>query len=289
MSDGSQVRDRGRAGCSAWPGAVPRRHPLSSLLLWLFISVASSPAVGCHPPVRALAPTGGLQALAMPVSLPARSDTVNLLLYLPPEHGNGQLWPALLYLHGGSQRGTDLERLRSYGPPRLLAQGWEPPFILIAPQLPEGEIWSDAESLMRLIDGLIARYPIDPERLYATGMSMGGRGVWYLAFRHPERFAAIAPVAAFQPIPHWASSGRLRGVPVRAYHGDRDDLAPFAEAARMHEALRAAGGSSELEALPGRDHFIADVFEDPSLYRWLLRHRRETAPRTSGMRGAPRC
>jgi dipeptidyl aminopeptidase/acylaminoacyl peptidase len=62
---------------------------------------------------------------------------------------------------------------------------------------------------------------------------------------------------------------------VRAYHGDQDTVAPFAEAERMHEALWAAGGTSGLEVLAGRDHFIADAFEDPELYRWLLRHRRQ--------------
>jgi predicted peptidase len=216
-----------------------------------------------------------LRALQVAVHVSARLDTANLLLYLPHDLADGRLLPTVLYLHGGSHRGTDLNALKGYGPPRLLAEGQALPFILIAPQLAEGEIWSDAEGLIGLVDELSRSYPIDPDRLYVTGMSMGGRGAWYLAYRYPHRFAAIAPVAAFQPIPHWASSGRLSRLPVRAYHGDEDSLAPFADAVRMHEALSTAGGVSELIVLSGRDHFIADVMADPAFYEWLLRHRRQ--------------
>jgi len=227
-------------------------------------------------PITAVGPAAlpDLRALRIAVHVPARLDTASLLLYVPRQPHDGEALPTVLYLHGGSQRGADLDRLKGYGPPRLLAEGHALPFILIAPQLPEGEIWSDAEGLIALVDELSRRYPIDPDRLYVMGMSMGGRGAWYLAYRYPHRFAAVAPVAAFQPIPYWASSGRLDRLPVRAYHGEADRLAPSADAVRMHEALTAAGGVSELEVLAGRDHFIADIMGEPTLYEWLLRHRR---------------
>lgn len=245
---------------------------MSRVLASMLLVAAAVLVAGCGAPRMQVAP--GLHRTSIPLAVPVRSDTARLLLYLPPGYADGRLWPAVLYLHGGSHRGRDLEKLESYGPPRLLANGWTPPFVVIAPQLPEGEIWSDAASLIALLDELSRRYPIDPDRLYVTGMSMGGRGAWYLAYRYPERFAAIAPVAAFQPITHWAASGRLRSVPVRAYHGDADDAASFGDAAALHEAMQAGGGKSELVVLAGRNHFISDVFEDPELYRWLLQHRR---------------
>jgi poly(3-hydroxybutyrate) depolymerase len=229
---------------------------------------------GCGPAGRTAPPAPGLVPARVEVRIPARAEAASLLLYLPPGYEEGSLWPTILYLHGGSHRGTDLERLKGYGIPRMLAGGRDLPFVVIAPQLPEGEIWTDADFLVGLIDELGGRYRIDPDRLYAVGISMGARGAWYLAYRHPERFAAIASVATFQPIVHWASSGRLRSVPVLAYHGEQDPLAPLAGIVALHEALAAAGGESRLEVLPGRDHFIADVFEDPALYDWLLRHRR---------------
>jgi poly(3-hydroxybutyrate) depolymerase len=164
----------------------------------------------------------------------------------------------------------------------MLAEGWRPPFILIAPQLPEDVGWEDAAGLVRLIDELSSRYPIDPDRVTVVGMSLGGRGAWTLAHEFPDRLAAIAPVAAYQPMVEWASNPRLRSLAVRAYHGDLDDLAPYAVAAAMHESLRAAGGNSELVTLEGRGHFVADVLHDPALYDWLLAQRR------AGSAGAPR-
>jgi poly(3-hydroxybutyrate) depolymerase len=243
------------------------RRALPALLAAVVIS-------GCGPRAGTAASGPGLAPARVEVRIPARTEAASLLLYLPPGYERGGLWPAILYLHGGSHRGNDLERLKGYGIPRMLAEGRDLPFVVIAPQLPEGEIWTDTDFLVGLIDELGARYRIDPDRLYAVGMSMGARGAWYLAYRHPDRFAAIASVATFQPIVHWASSGRLRSVPVLAYHGEQDPLAPLAGIVALREALEAAGGESRLEVLPGRDHFIADVFEDPELYAWLLRHRR---------------
>jgi predicted peptidase len=249
-------------------GWLARCWTLGTAALLISGCVTRSPAAApIEPP--------GMRAVRTAVQISARTDTTNLLLYVPWHLPAGELMPTLLYLHGGSQRGADLEKLKSYGPPRLLAEGRELPFVVIAPQLPEGEIWSDVEGLIALVDELSRRYPIDPDRLYVMGMSMGGRGAWYLAYRYPHRFAGIAPVAAFQPIHHWASSGRLGRVPVRAHHGDEDAVAPVADAVRMHTALQAAGGVSELFVLPGRDHFIADVMADPTLYDWLLRQRRQ--------------
>jgi predicted peptidase len=220
------------------------------------------------------APMAGVHEIRSATTVPARLAATNLLLYVPPNATPGEKLPTVLYLHGASQRGSDLRKLDSYGLPRLLARGLDFPFFVVAPQLPEGEIWSDADFLVALLDELSREHPIDQDRIYVTGMSMGARGAWYLAFRHPDRIAAIAPVATFQPVTFWAASGRLRDVAVRAYHGDRDDIAPYDHAVRMHEALSAAGGRSELRTLAGRDHFIADVFEESELHEWLLAQRR---------------
>jgi poly(3-hydroxybutyrate) depolymerase len=162
------------------------------------------------------APTTGVHEISSVSIVPARQVATSLLLYVPPDAPPGEKLPTVLYLHGGSQRGSDLRKLESYGLPRLLARGLDFPFIVIAPQLPEGEIWSDADFLVSLLDELSGKHPIDPDRTYVTGMSMGARGAWYLAYRHPDRVAAIVPLATFQPVAFWATSGRLCGVAVRA-------------------------------------------------------------------------
>lgn len=204
--------------------------------------------------------------------------TVPYLLHLPFEYNAdpAKRWPLIVYLHGGSMRGTDPERLRRAGLPRVADVDSAFPFIVLSPVLPERRLWTDTEALMALLDDVQARYRVDAERVYLTGHSVGGNGAWYVAYRHPERFAAVIPMAG-PTIPWWAT--RLKDVPVWAFHGARDSIVPLSESVEMVEALRREGAREvELTVLEGRDHFILDVYEDRDLYRWLLRHRRPAAP-----------
>ncbi|HTY58438.1 MAG TPA: phospholipase, partial [Bacteroidota bacterium] len=116
------------------------------------------------------------------------------LLYLPEGYGgNGKQWPLLLFLHGVGESGKDLELVKRHGPPLLVAQGMEFPFILVSPQCPEDEYWS-VPTLKALIDNLLERYDIDRSRIYLTGLSRGGNGTWKLAIAYPGLFAAIVPI-----------------------------------------------------------------------------------------------
>src|SRR4030088_1713549 len=126
-----------------------------------------------------------------------REVQMKYLLFLPEEYNNntGKKWPLIMYLHGGSRRGTDIEKLREpgYGLPALVEKNKSFPFVVLSPQCPEGEYWTDTDGLIALLDEVLKNYAVDPRRVYLTGHSMGGRGTWYLAYEHPERFAAIAP------------------------------------------------------------------------------------------------
>jgi len=192
------------------------------------------------------------------------------LLFLPRGYASdGRRWPLIVYLHGGSMRGTDPERLRGMGLPAVVEKDPDFPFVVLSPLLPERQLWTDTDALIALLDDVVSRHRIDPERVYLTGHSVGGNGAWYLAYRHPDRFAAIAPMAG-PAIPWWAT--RLRDVPVWAFHGDRDEIVPLRESREMVDALRAEGGDARLTVLEGRDHFILDAYENRELYVWLLRH-----------------
>jgi predicted peptidase len=89
----------------------------------------------------------------------------------------------IMYLHGGSRRGTDIEKLREpgYGLPAIVEKNKSFPFIVLSPQCPEGEFWTDSEPLIALLDEVLKKYSIDPARVYLTGHSMEGFGTWYLA------------------------------------------------------------------------------------------------------------
>jgi len=203
----------------------------------------------------------------------SRRATARYLLSLPAGYADSKRrWPLILFLHGGSGRGDDIDLVSRYGPPAIAAKRPDYPFIVLSPQCPAGEIWSDADLLVSLLDDVVAHHRVDPERIYLTGMSMGGRGVWYLAYKHPDRFAAIVPVNAYAPITDWAKG--LKTMPVWVFHGDRDTVVPLSDSEDMVRALRAVGNDAKFTILPGRGHDIADVYDLPELYEWMLAHRR---------------
>lgn len=202
-----------------------------------------------------------------------RSVGAKYLLSLPEGYGRDrwQRWPLVLFLHGSGERGDDLKKVTVHGPPKQAAQGKAFPFILVSPQCPAGQSW-DPETLNALLDEVMARYAVDADRVYLTGLSMGGFGTWELAARSPERFAAIAPICG-GGWRRWAR--RLTNVPVWAFHGDQDRAVPLADGKEMVEAVTAAGGDATLTVYPGVGHDSwTRTYENPEFYAWLLRHHR---------------
>lgn len=203
----------------------------------------------------------------------SRTVSGKYLLFLPQDYGKEQKrYPLIMYLHGGSLRGDDVEKVRALGLPQLLEKDKSFPFIVVSPLCPAGEIWTDTDMLIGILDEVVAQYSVDPSRIYLTGHSMGGRGVWYLAYKHPERFAAIAPMSGGPNITAWAS--KLKNVPVWVFHGAKDDLVPLSQSEEMVNAIKAVGGDVKFTALPDRDHYILDMYENKQLYEWFLQHRK---------------
>ena len=104
---------------------------------------------------------------------------------------------------------------------------------------------------------------------------MGGRGVWYFAYKHPERFAAIAPMSPNMTIAAWAE--KLKDMQIWAFHGARDEIAPIAATRALVDEITKLGGGNKLKftALEDRDHFILDMYENEELYKWFLEHRKK--------------
>ena len=238
------------------------------LLLLGCTSVASvSPSQG--PPPQ---PQTGQQSHSFQRKL-SRIVSGKYLLFLPQDYGRGQKrYPLIMYLHGGSLRGDDVEKVRTLGLPQLLEKDKSFPFIVVSPLCPAGEIWTDTDMLIGILDEVVAQYSVDPSRVYLTGHSMGGRGVWYLAYKHPERFAAVAPMSGGPNITAWAS--KLKDVPVWVFHGAKDQLVPLSQSEDMVNAIKAAGGDVKFTVLPDRDHYILDMYENRQLYEWFLEHKK---------------
>jgi len=125
----------------------------------------------------------------------AKTVTTQYLIYLPKDYEaqSKKRWPLMLFLHGAGERGTNIAKVAVHGPPKLVKQGRDFPFIIVSPQCPNGERW-DNDVLLALLDEVGEKYRVDESRVYLTGLSMGGYGAWSLGLTHPERFAAIAPI-----------------------------------------------------------------------------------------------
>jgi len=109
------------------------------------------------------------------------------LLYLPKDYNKSEKkWPLILYLHGNMGRGNDLRKIAWYPVPKMLSQNDSIPFIVVSPQCPLTDTWTDVDLLISLLDDVISKYSVDTSRVYLTGYSMGGSGVWYLAYKYPE-------------------------------------------------------------------------------------------------------
>lgn len=231
----------------------------------------------CAPLGLRPAPQPGQRAQSVTIKTGSgRRVEMNFWLYLPPGYPGQQRWPLMLFLHGAGERGDDLERVKIHGPPkRIDIEEASFPFVIVSPQCPEEGWWSEDDQIERLdalLEEVTGRYEIDPQRLYVTGLSMGGYGTWALAARYPRRFAAIAPICgAGDP----GAAGRLAHLPVWVFHGAKDPVVPLESSQQMVDALREAGGSVAFTVYPEAGHDSwTESYANPALYDWFLQHRR---------------
>ncbi|MHC4864851.1 MAG: carboxylesterase family protein [Planctomycetota bacterium] len=196
----------------------------------------------------------------------------NYLLFLPDDfRQEDQRWPLILFLHGMGQCGDDLEKVKDHGIPKVVEGRTDLPFIVVSPQCPEGQMWRN-DVLINLLDEVTGRYPVDEDRMYLTGLSMGGGGTWYLACEYPDTFAAIAPICGWGT-PSKAAS--LKNVPVWAFHGAEDKTIPVKHSEEMVQAVKDSGGDAKLTVYPQAGHDSwTQTYDNRELYDWFLSHRR---------------
>ncbi len=200
-------------------------------------------------------------------------------------------WPLIVYLHGAGESGTNPAELLSEGatgtPPMLAAARAEhiQEYVVVAPQTDRG--WGgqkQVQNVIALLDDLLAdpRLGLDPSRVYLTGVSMGGHGVWRIGAAHPGRFAALVPVCGSGDPAHAARA--LAHKPIYAWHAANDAVVPVAATDQIVEALKAAGSSVRYERLPsgpapvgwpdyvGHASWIPAFAAESPLWPWLRQH-----------------
>jgi len=229
--------------------------------------------VGCSTTTGAKSEKTGGQSKQMLRKKIVKIADCNYLLYLPADYGkDDKKWPLILFLHGAGERGSNVEVVKNNGLPNMIANGKSFDFIIVSPQCPKDIWWPEqTDVLIALLDEIEAKYRVDTDRVYLTGLSMGGFGTWTLAEQYPQRFAAIAPICGGSE--QYAAS-RLKKVPVWAFHGAKDNVVPLARSQAMVTAIKNAGGDAKLTIYPEAQHDSwTETYNNPELYQWFLSHR----------------
>ncbi len=205
------------------------------------------------------------------------SETFLYYLYYPEDYDakTNHNFPILLFLHGGGEAGAaDLEALKSGGPPKLIAEGKQFPFLILAPQNPHKKKWWNTSALMELLDTIVAENRVDKNRIYITGLSRGGGAVWELAAQYPNKFAAMAVVCGMTPKPY--ASWINRKLPIWVFHGENDKSIPISESEEMVKLLRNLGNEVKFTKYPNTGHNAWDkAYTTEELYDWFMAQKRQ--------------
>jgi predicted peptidase len=252
-------------------------------LLHLFLAVGVLTLTSCSTMKKqAAAPVKpGIKNLtARKFSQTVRAD---YSLYLPQDYqaGSKKKWPVIVFLHGAGERGTNVWKASTHGPTKYIEKHPEFPFILVTPLCPTDHKWSD-DIILGILDQVTAAYAVDTNRVYLTGLSMGGYGTWSLATANPGRFAAIAPICGGEGnigivlalYEKGAKARALKNLPVWAFHGAKDTTVAPEESERMVDLMKKAGSKEvELTVYPQATHNSwTETYNNPKLYEWFLQH-----------------
>ena len=272
---------------------------MKKLLAKFGIMVAAISAVmGAAPEPALAAETGFLQR-----SVTLDGVSYRYQVHVPADHSPARAWPVLLFLHGAGERGDDGRVQAQVGlGAAIRAEPARFPMIVVMPQARRNTRWTGAMAAQALkaLEQSMAEFNGDPQRVYLTGLSMGGQGVWFMAASHPNRFAAIVPICGFvggtrdaaalglhpEPAqaadspeqlaadPFGAFARRIGKQPVWAFHGTADSVVPVAQTRQMVAAMRQGGGEVRYSEYAGVDHNSWDrAYAEPELVPWLLSHR----------------
>jgi predicted peptidase len=193
-------------------------------------------------------------------------------LFLPQGHGSAEKkdakWPLMLFLHGAGERGDDnLDLVKKHGPPKLVDEKKDFPFITLSPQCPTGKFWNPRQ-MAKLVDHVANTYSADPQRLYVTGLSMGGFGTWSLLAEYPGKFAAAIPICGGGDP---ATAEKMKGTPIWVFHGAKDTAVSLSRSEAMVEALKKVEGNVKFTIYPDAGHDSwTETYSNPEVYKWLL-------------------
>ena len=212
----------------------------------------------------------------------------------------GKKYPLVIFLHGAGERGNDNTSQIKHGAPAFAKPEAREKFpcFVFAPQCPKDKKWVEMDwggasgtapadpgpmepLVLSAVDALVQEFAIDPDRIYVTGLSMGGYGTWDLITRYPEKFAAAIPVCGGGDKTKAAAA---KGVPVWAFHGLADNVVLPIRSQDMIAGLRATGVKAPLTEYPGVAHDSwTFAYSEPNLLPWLFAQQRGQPAQKMGL------
>ncbi|PQO31421.1 phospholipase [Blastopirellula marina] len=198
---------------------------------------------------------------------------MDFLLYLPKGYEQQQKWPLVLFLHGAGERGDDLSLVKKHGPPKLIENGKDFPFIVVSPQCPKGTWWV-TEDVVALMKHIMQIHNVDKNRVYITGLSMGGRGTWQVAGAMADEVAAIAPICGPSDV---TVVEKIAHLPIWVFHGGKDSAVNISNSEEMVKLLKEKGNEAKFTIYPEAGHDSwTETYDNEELYKWLLSHELKT-------------
>lgn len=198
--------------------------------------------------------------------------TYDFLLRLPSGYSEeGDKQPILVFLHGKSLSGSNLDRVKRYGVLYAMQRGQEIPGIIVAPQTNNG--W-DPDNVLEIIDYVLKHYNADVSRVYICGMSMGAYGTMNVAGKYPERIAAAVAICGGGTV---GDACNLTKVPLWIQHGNRDRAVPLSESKKMFNAIKKCNIEADvtLTVIPGGTHgSVERLFHEDKIYDWLFSYKK---------------
>ncbi len=222
-------------------------------------------------------------------------ETLCYRMYLPKNIPANTKLPLVLFLHGAGERGSNNISQLKHGVLPLIRYGkvTNDPAILLVPQCPADMQWVNVpwnapshtmpkqpsqplKLALALVREKMAALPIDPTRVYVTGISMGGYGTWDAIQREPTLFAAAMPLCGGGDT---ACAPILKNIPIWTFHGDKDGAVPVIRARNMTQAIRACGGNIRYREYAGAGHDVwTRTYADDSVLAWFFAQRRPSVP-----------
>lgn len=217
----------------------------------------------------------------------SQGNSLPYRLLKPANYDPAKKYPLVLFLHGSGERGTDNHShiLSSKGAYEFINTAHDYAYFMPIPQCPMNDNWTEIEwnklqyimnaeptesmrLVMELIEKVQGEFSIDPARIYATGLSMGGMGTWDLVIRKPKWFAAAITVCGGYDK---TQASLIKNIPFLVFHGSTDPVVPVEGSRTMVKALKAVGARVEYVEYEGADHFIWErTYTDKKVIDWLF-------------------